>query len=238
MSMSNIPPINPIEGLDREQVALLLLASIAFEELSLAHIMNAEGEKLQYALGTLFDDQEPIVTDLEGLLAVNRSVERTLRTVIKKEMLLQFKLEDIIDSGLLDVEPPEVACACQINIEPDSSFSFDGGTITIVEATFCNCETGESEFEATFTVSESETTATLVPGTVQVNCETGLPVVSFEVDVEGGVLPEGPYTLTIIFNEETGEFTFVSPGFDPIPVTGIDFEIIPCLPNGNGNGAG
>ncbi|MDV2886694.1 hypothetical protein RYX45_15990 [Alkalihalophilus pseudofirmus] len=72
MSMSNIPPINPIEGLDREQVALLLLASIAFEELSLAHIMNAEGEKLQYALGTLFDNQQPIVTDLEGLLAVNR----------------------------------------------------------------------------------------------------------------------------------------------------------------------
>jgi hypothetical protein len=102
MSYPNIPDINPIEGLDREQVALLLLASIALEELSLAHIMNAEAEKLQYALGTLLPNQMSIVTDLDDLLDINRSVERTLRTVIKKEMLLQFKLEDVLDSGLLD----------------------------------------------------------------------------------------------------------------------------------------
>ncbi|WP_327869391.1 hypothetical protein [Alkalihalophilus marmarensis] len=120
MSMPNIPNIEGFDGLDREQVALLLLASIAFEELSLAHIMNAEGEKLQYALGTLFEDEEGPVggleLDLEGLLAVNRSVERTLRTVIKKEMLLQFKLEDILESGLLNgngpTPPPVFECAC------------------------------------------------------------------------------------------------------------------------------
>ncbi|ADC49806.1 hypothetical protein BpOF4_08740 [Alkalihalophilus pseudofirmus OF4] len=118
MSMSNIPEnLNSITGLDREQVALLLLASIAFEELSLAHIMNAEGEKLQYALGTLENGgglAEDL--DLDGLLAVNRSVERMLRTVIKKEMLLQFKLEDILDSGLLNgngpTPPPVFECAC------------------------------------------------------------------------------------------------------------------------------
>ncbi|WP_326240819.1 hypothetical protein [Alkalihalophilus marmarensis] len=118
MSMSNIPEnLNSITGLDREQVALLLLASIAFEELSLAHIMNAEGEKLQYALGTLENGgglAEDL--DLDDLLAVNRSVERMLRTVIKKEMLLQFKLEDILDSGLLNgngpTPPPVFECAC------------------------------------------------------------------------------------------------------------------------------
>ncbi|ADC49804.1 hypothetical protein BpOF4_08730 [Alkalihalophilus pseudofirmus OF4] len=106
MSYPNIPDINSFDGLDREQVALLLLASIALEELSLAHIMNAEAEKLQYALGTLLPGQTPIVGDFEDLLTINRSVERMLRTVIKKEMLLQFKLEDVIDSGLLENNVP------------------------------------------------------------------------------------------------------------------------------------
>jgi G3E family GTPase len=132
MTFPNIPEdINPIEDLDREQVALLLLASIAFEELGLAHIINAEAEKLQFALGTLNDDKDdkddkdhkdhehkhhdhkhhdhkhhdhkhPIVKDLDDLLDINRSVERVLRTVIKKEIILQFKLEDVIDFLLDD----------------------------------------------------------------------------------------------------------------------------------------
>jgi G3E family GTPase len=129
MTFPNIPEdINPIEDLDREQVALLLLVSIAFEELGLAHIINAEAEKLQFALGTLNDDKDdkdhkdhehkhhdhkhhdhkhhdhkhPIVKDLDDLLDINRSVERVLRTVIKKEIILQFKLEDVIDFLLDD----------------------------------------------------------------------------------------------------------------------------------------
>jgi hypothetical protein len=108
MTFPNIPDnINPIEDLDREQVALLLLASIAFEELGLAHIINAEAEKLQFALGTLNDDKDhdhkhPIVKDLDDLLDINRSVERVLQTVIKKEIILQFKLEDVIDFLLDD----------------------------------------------------------------------------------------------------------------------------------------
>ncbi|WP_326239391.1 hypothetical protein [Alkalihalophilus marmarensis] len=240
MSMSNIPPINPIEGLDREQVALLLLASIAFEELSLAHIMNAEGEKLQYALGTLIDDQEPIVTDLEGLLAVNRSVERTLRTVIKKEMLLQFKLEDIIDSGLLDVEPPEVACECQVTIQGEAALNVPGlgEGVASIDATFCDCETGESSFEATFTIGTTITTGTLVPGTALVNCETETPTVTFDADVAGALA--GRYTILLTFDEGADTFSVTALGtdFSNIQVTGIDFDIENCEENGNGNGAG
>ena len=53
MSQPNLPNISPEINLSRTQVIDLLLASIAMEELSLAHILNAEGEKLQFALGTL-----------------------------------------------------------------------------------------------------------------------------------------------------------------------------------------
>ncbi|KQU17358.1 hypothetical protein ASG65_26765 [Bacillus sp. Leaf13] len=104
MTFPNIPEnINPIEGLDSEQVALLLLASIAFEELGLAHLINAEAEKLQGAIGTLVDDDGKTVNphikakNLHELLEANKSVERMLQSIIKKEMLLQFKFENVLD---------------------------------------------------------------------------------------------------------------------------------------------
>jgi len=104
MGFPNLPDnIGPTVDLNPEDAILLILVSIAFEELALAHVINAEAEKLQAALGTLVDTAGttvfpgPLATDLEDLLDVNRSVERALRTVIKKEMLLQFKLEDAID---------------------------------------------------------------------------------------------------------------------------------------------
>ncbi|WP_240927491.1 hypothetical protein [Paenibacillus thiaminolyticus] len=53
MSQANIPNITPIVTLSREEALNLLLASVAIEELGLAHIINAEAEKLQFAIGTL-----------------------------------------------------------------------------------------------------------------------------------------------------------------------------------------
>ncbi|KRF52451.1 hypothetical protein ASG99_11820 [Bacillus sp. Soil768D1] len=103
MTFPNIPDINPIEGLDAEQVALLLLASIALEELGLAHLINSEAEKLQGAIGTLVDDKGHLVNEdikadsLKELLKVNKAVEKTLQSIIKKEMLLQFKFENVLD---------------------------------------------------------------------------------------------------------------------------------------------
>lgn len=89
MSMPNIPDIRPDIELTREQVAHLLLASIAMEELGLAHLLNAEGEKLQKVI------HEPHVSH-EQLLCLNDSVERMLRTIIRKELLLQMKLEVVL----------------------------------------------------------------------------------------------------------------------------------------------
>lgn len=97
MSMPNIDNINPEISLTIEEVINLLLASIALEEIGLAHIINAEGEKLQAALGTLTEGGTPLVTNIDDLVTINDSVEQTLKTIIKKEMLLQFKLENTMD---------------------------------------------------------------------------------------------------------------------------------------------
>lgn len=99
MSFPNVPNISPVISLNREAVRNLLLTSIALEELSSAHLLNAEAEKLQIVLGTTNPGGLVGVTatSVTQLLSVNRSVERTLRDLIKHQMLLQFKLEDVID---------------------------------------------------------------------------------------------------------------------------------------------
>ena len=96
MSLPTIPTITPSINLNRTQVINLLLASVALEELGLAHIINAEGEKLQAILGTL-PGLSITATSISGLLSVNREVRRSLQTVLKNQMLLEFKLEDILD---------------------------------------------------------------------------------------------------------------------------------------------
>lgn len=53
MSYPNIPNISPTVTLTRDDVVNLIFSSIAMEELGLAHIINAQAENIQYALGTL-----------------------------------------------------------------------------------------------------------------------------------------------------------------------------------------
>jgi hypothetical protein len=103
MSFPTIPRIAPNISINRTQVVNLLLASVALEELGLAHVINAEGEKIQAALETL---PGLSVTDapFAGLISLNREVRKTLQTIIKSQMLLQFKLEDILD--ITEAGPP------------------------------------------------------------------------------------------------------------------------------------
>ncbi|WP_051287446.1 collagen-like triple helix repeat-containing protein [Paenibacillus taiwanensis] len=94
MSQANLPNITPSITISRGDALNLLLASIAIEELGLGHVINAEAEKIQYAVGTL--PGLTIPATISDLLAVDASVKSTLQEVIKKEMLLQSKLESIL----------------------------------------------------------------------------------------------------------------------------------------------
>ena len=60
------------------------------EELGLSHILNAEGEKLQYILGTLPGLEE--AADFDEVMKVNRSVQDTLSDVMEQRALLTAKL--------------------------------------------------------------------------------------------------------------------------------------------------
>ncbi len=76
----------PCHPIGREQAISDLIESVALEETALAHIINAEGEKIQKAIDC--------ATCCQELIDVNDSVNSTIKNVIKLQMLLQFKLEE------------------------------------------------------------------------------------------------------------------------------------------------
>lgn len=82
------PSCEAVELCSTCQAVTDLLESIALQEASLAHIINAEGEKIQKA----FSLENVSIADLA---AINRSVSDVLTKVIKMEMMLEFKLKEI-----------------------------------------------------------------------------------------------------------------------------------------------
>jgi hypothetical protein len=72
-----------------------ILTSIAMEEIGLSHILNAEGEKLQYILGTLPNAKAANPT-IEQVLEVNQSVQDMLKSVAFNQMFLSQKMSDAL----------------------------------------------------------------------------------------------------------------------------------------------
>lgn len=100
LTFPNIPSVTPTISITRDDALNLLLSSIAFEELGLSHIINAEGEKIQYVLGTI-PGLSGLPATIAEVLAVDQSVKNTLDTTIRKELLLQAKLESVLSAPTL-----------------------------------------------------------------------------------------------------------------------------------------
>lgn len=245
MSLPNLPDINPIEGLDAEQTALLILASIALEEISIAHILNAEGEKLQAALGTLELPNGtalgPLVDDLQGLLDINTNINRTLRTLVKKEMLLQFKLEDTLDFlGTLTPPPPVELCACQLNadIETTADVVFNGTTVTGADVTLntdiCpNCTPEDSQLTLSVTALALPILGLTVDEFTSILCgENNDSLILEGIATATGVVA-GLVDFVITFDEVAGTVTIVLTQNDVVVFSTTlvaNFDIEPCPP--------
>ncbi|MGN1154965.1 MAG: hypothetical protein ACI4TK_02185 [Agathobacter sp.] len=74
--------------IDRCCAASALLQSIALEETAIAHILNAEGEKLQKAIA--------ISCDQKDLIEINESVEDMVDKITCLETVLKAKLDLIV----------------------------------------------------------------------------------------------------------------------------------------------
>lgn len=80
-----MPVITP-GTITREESVADLIESIATEESAIAHILNAESEKIQAAIDM------PDITAKE-LLAINYSVKLSVDTLVRLELALKAKLE-------------------------------------------------------------------------------------------------------------------------------------------------
>lgn len=110
MSMPNFPSIS--EELTRDKALDMILASIAMEELGLSHIINAEGEKIQYIIKKLGEECDP---SSDELLAVNASVESLLQTITEAQVILRGKMQSVLDTidrgiGPAGATGPKGAC--------------------------------------------------------------------------------------------------------------------------------
>ena len=86
-------PNNP--DITRDDAVNQILSSVAMEELGLSHVINAEGEKLQYILGTLPGITGPAAT-IEDLLNANESVQNLLQNASYNQLLLRSKMQQAL----------------------------------------------------------------------------------------------------------------------------------------------
>ncbi len=96
MSLPSFPTVDP--PIDREDAVNQILSSIAMEELGLSHILNAEGEKLQYILGTLPGLSGPPAT-VSDVLAANESVRSMLETAVQNQLFLKAKMQGALTAS-------------------------------------------------------------------------------------------------------------------------------------------
>ncbi len=92
----SLPQFPETSDLTRQDVINQIISSIAAEELALSHIINVEGEKIQYALGTL--DGAPGGSTIENVLDINESANNMLSTILENQILLNGKLSDALST--------------------------------------------------------------------------------------------------------------------------------------------
>lgn len=94
--------LDELPDVGREAATNQIIASIALEELSLSHILNSEGEKIQFVLGTLEAaegvDTRPLAGDVtvDNLIALDQSVVATLQAAAAYQAALLEKLQAVL----------------------------------------------------------------------------------------------------------------------------------------------
>lgn len=100
MSLPEMPNIN------REQALTHILESIALAQTALAAFINVETQRTQLIIEKINETEKEQMPTHNEIIAFQRSVDSTLQTVIKMQMLLQFKLRAVLDAKSQPVEPP------------------------------------------------------------------------------------------------------------------------------------
>lgn len=93
------PQFPSTPDLSRPSAINQVISSIASEELALSHIINTEGEKIQYAMGAL----PGLVggSTITDVLDINNSAGNMLNTVLENQIVLTGKLSEALQAPVL-----------------------------------------------------------------------------------------------------------------------------------------
>jgi hypothetical protein len=231
--------------LNRMQIINLLLASIGFEELALADLVKSEAELLRMALGKQSGggngQNGPLVNSLDDLLKINQSVNRTLKTITKKEKVLLSKLKEVV--GLIEVQALE---NCSVIVETggavidvaflnENTIDFDVTVDNIDISINENCAVKENRIHMSFSnetgqlakISLLEETATIL-----CNSELNTALIRATVDLETTIDGlEGEYKALISVNGNGNMTVFLENELNRIlfRISGADAEVDKCL---------
>ncbi len=103
----SMPKIDPGEGICAEQALADVIETIALQEAGLSHIINAEGEILQYFVDPNSSAARRFTT--EEMATANSSIEALLNAISAFEQSLNAKLQTAV-SGLQDKPKPPRPC--------------------------------------------------------------------------------------------------------------------------------
>lgn len=92
----SLPQFPSTPDLTRQDAINQVIVSIASEELALSHIVNAEGEKIQYAIGTI--PGLPENSTIGEVTDVNNSAVGMLGTVLENQIILTGKLTQALQA--------------------------------------------------------------------------------------------------------------------------------------------
>lgn len=149
--------LTPGEIPTTDEIFRLLLAALAAEELSLADLLSAEASKVRSILGILPGQTvgDPSIDELER---IDRAVERILRGIIKKEIILSFQLEDILDflSSSTTTSSTTTTTTATTTTTTETTTTTTGTTTTTTETT-------TTTTESTTSTTQTATTTTRIP---------------------------------------------------------------------------
>lgn len=125
MSIPNFPVISP--DITRDKALNMILASIALEEVGLSHIINAEGEKIQYVINEL-QNKTGNCASVEEILSVNKSVESLVNVLMQMQIFLKNKMENVLEVMTSEIGPtgPTGPTGCPGPIGPAGQTGPDG----------------------------------------------------------------------------------------------------------------